>query len=260
MNKRLNRRELLKKSAVAAGAAAGIHAFAAPAILAERSPNSKLGMAVIGAGGRGIAHLGAALSEHLVALVDIDDNRMADILKKLETNPASVYVKDSPNVSKIKTYYDFRKMFDECHKQIDAVFVATPDNTHAAASMMAIKLGKHVYCEKPLTHDIYEARALGEAARQYKVMTQMGNQGHAGESIRVLREYLEAGAIGTVLETHSWQNQVYGGRTRRRKRRCPPAYTGTSGSAPASGPSTAPGCTPRTAGTSGWTTARAWWP
>jgi predicted dehydrogenase len=71
---------------------------------------------------------------------------------------------------------------------VDAVFIAIPDHSHACATMMAIKLGKHVYCEKPLTHDIYEARALGEAARQYKVMTQMGNQGHAGESIRVLRE------------------------------------------------------------------------
>ena len=116
--------------------------------------------------------------------------------------------------SKVKTYYDYRKMFDEMHKQVDAVFIAIPDHSHACATMMAIKLGKHVYCEKPLTHDIYEARALGQAARQYKVMTQMGNQGHAGESIRVLREYLEAGAIGTVLETHTWTSQYYGDQVR----------------------------------------------
>ena len=207
MNTRFGRRDLLKKSAVVAGVAAGVRAFGVPAILAQRSPNSKLGTALIGSGGRGGAHLGVTLGEQLVALVDIDDNRMGAIMQSLAKNPAA-------NASRIKTYCDFRKMFDECHKQIDVVFVATPENTHAAASMMAIKLGKHVYCEKPLTHDIYEARALGEAARQYKVMTQMGNQGHAGEGIRVLREYLEAGAIGAVLETHTWQNQVYGGRVR----------------------------------------------
>lgn len=207
MTTHLNRRELLKKSAAAAGAVVGTGAMAAPAILAEPSPNSKLGMAIIGANGRGMAHLGAAMSQRLVALADVDDNRMAGVMKAVAKSP-------NADPSKIKTFFDFRKMFDEMHKQIDAVFVATPENAHACASMMAIKLGKHVYCEKPLTHDIGEARALGEAARKYKVMTQMGNQGHAGEGIRVLREYLEAGAIGTVLETHTWQDQVYGPRTR----------------------------------------------
>lgn len=105
-------------------------------------------------------------------------------------------------------------MFDRIHKQIDAVFVVTVDHHHALASMMAIKLGKHVYCEKPLTHDIAEARALAEAARKHKVVTQMGNQGHAFESLRRLCEYLQAGAIGTVRETHSWQGWVYGTRNR----------------------------------------------
>jgi predicted dehydrogenase len=198
---------MLKKSVIGAAATAGVSAFGAPALLAERSPNSKLGTAVIGSGGRGSAHIPVAASEYLVALVDVDDNRMAGVLKGLAKNPAV-------DASKIKTYFDYRKMFDEMHKQIDLVFVATPENHHACASMMAIKLGKHVYCEKPLTHDIHEARALGEAARQHKVMTQMGNQGHAGEGIRVLREYLEAGAIGTVLEAHVWQDQVYGTRKR----------------------------------------------
>jgi predicted dehydrogenase len=215
MSTQFNRRDLLKKSAMVVGAAAGTRAFGVPALLAQRSPNSKLGTAIIGAGGRGGAHMGPAIAEQLVALVDVDDHRMAGIMKSLEKNPAV-------KASQVKPYFDFRKMFDECHKQIDVVFVATPENTHAAASMMAIKLGKHVYCEKPLTHDIYEARALGEAARQHKVMTQMGNQGHAGEGIRVLREYLEAGAIGNILETHTWQDQVYGGRTRGQNRPVPP--------------------------------------
>ena len=104
----------------------------------------------------------------------------------------------------IKTYADFRKMFDECGKNIDAVFIAIPDHNHAAVAMMAIKMGKHVYCEKPLTHDIWEARALGQAAKQYKVQTQMGNQGHCGDGYRRLVEYIRAGAIGTVKEVHTW--------------------------------------------------------
>jgi predicted dehydrogenase len=215
MNTGTTRRWFLKRSAAVTGAAAGLRLFGAPAVLASRAPNAKLATAIIGAGGRGLAHLGVALGEQLVALADIDDNRMRGVLGTVDSTPGY-------KASQIKAYYDFRKMFDEMHKQIDLVFVATPENTHACASMMAIKLGKHVYCEKPLTHDIYEARALGEAARQHKVMTQMGNQGHAGEGIRALREYLEAGAIGTILETHTWQDQVYGGRTRAPNRPVPP--------------------------------------
>jgi len=207
MSSRFARREFLKKSVGAAALAAGASAVGLPAVLAERSPNSKLNTAVIGANGQGMAHVPVAASEHLVALVDIDDGRMANTLDWLDKNHPGVR-------SKVKTYYDYRKMFDELHQQIDAVFIAIPDHSHACAAMTAIKLGKHVYCEKPLTHGIYEARALGEAARQYKVMTQMGNQGHAGESIRVLREYLEAGAIGTVLETHTWVSQYYGDQVR----------------------------------------------
>ena len=195
MSSRFGRREFLKKSAGVAVLAAGALAVVVPAILAERSPNSKLGTAVIVANGRGMAHVPVAVGEHLGGRVDIDDQRMASTLDWIDKNRPGAR-------SRIKTYYDYRKMFDEMHKQVDAVFIAIPDHSHACAVMTAIKLGKHVYCEKPPTHDIYEARALGQAARQYKVMTQMGNQGHAGESIRVLREYLEAGAIGTVLETH----------------------------------------------------------
>ena len=113
-------------------------------------------------------------------------------------------------------------MFDEMGSKIDAVFVATPDHTHAVASLAAIRAGKHVYCEKPLTHDIYEARILGEEARKHRVMTQMGNQGHGGNGIRLLREYLEAGAIGTVTEVHSWQDQRDGTRIRHPDAPVPP--------------------------------------
>ena len=208
MSSRFGRREFLKHSAGVAALAAGASVVGVPAVLAERSPNSKLNMVCIGANGRGMAHVPVAAGEHLVGLVDIDDRRMGATLDWLDKNAPGTR-------SKVKTYYDYRKMFDEMHKEVDAVFIAIPDHSHACATMMAIKLGKHVYCEKPLTHDIYEARALGEAARQHKVMTQMGNQGHAGESIRVLREYLEAGAIGTVRETHTWTSQYYGNKVRR---------------------------------------------
>jgi predicted dehydrogenase len=208
MSSHLGRREFLKHSAGVAALAASASVVGVPAVLAERSPNSKLNMVCIGANGRGMAHVPVAASEHLVGLVDIDDRRMGATLDWLDKNVPGTR-------SKVKTYYDYRKMFDEMHKQVDALFIAIPDHSHACATMMAIKLGKHVYCEKPLTHDIYEARALGQAARQYKVMTQMGNQGHASESIRVLREYLEAGAIGTVRETHTWTSQYYGDQVRR---------------------------------------------
>ena len=137
-------------------------------------------MAVIGANGRGMEHVPAAATQHLVALVGY---RRRPPLRRREL------VADQQKLPKPKEFVDFRKMFDEMASQIDAVFVATPDHTHAAASLAAIRAGKHVYCEKPLTHDIYEARLLGDEARKHKVMTQMGNQGHGGDGIRRLREY-----------------------------------------------------------------------
>lgn len=149
MLKRFSRRKLLKDSAIVTGAVVGTQLFGVPAILAQRSPNSKLGTAIIGANGRGLAHLEAAMSEQLVALVDIDDNRMAGAMGEVEKRRGG-------KGPKVKSYYDFRKMFDELAGQIDVVFVATPDHTHACATMAALKHGKHVYCEKPLTHDIYE--------------------------------------------------------------------------------------------------------
>ncbi|MDD4869742.1 MAG: Gfo/Idh/MocA family oxidoreductase [Kiritimatiellae bacterium] len=201
------RRQFLKRGFAFAGAAAGLRLFNAPSILSSRSPNSKLGVAFVGAWGRAHAHLSFTTLEpsmQVVALTDIDENRLRAGLDFVGKVPE---YKDK--VSQIKTYYDYRKMFEEMEKQIDAVFVAIPDHSHASAVMIAMKLGKHVYCEKPLTHDISEARALGEAARKYKVMTQMGNQGHAGEGLRAIREYIEAGAIGTVTETHTWMCQNY---------------------------------------------------
>ena len=141
----IRRRDLLKATA-AAGAAA---AFPFPAIAGQKSPNEKLSIAGIGAGGQGGWDIGNCASENIVALCDVDDRR------------CEASVKSFP---KAKRYRDFRKMFDEMGKQIDAVVVGTPDHTHAPAAAMAMRLGKHCYCEKPLTHTVYEARVLATIA------------------------------------------------------------------------------------------------
>ncbi|MHC4475408.1 MAG: Gfo/Idh/MocA family protein [Planctomycetota bacterium] len=155
-------------------------------------PSEKLNMACIGVGGRGAGVVGGVASQNIVALCDVDAERAAETFKRY------------PNV---KRYRDFRKMLDKEDKNIDAVTVATPDHVHAVASTTAIKMGKHVYCEKPLTHSIYEARKLAEAAREAKVATQMGNQGQASEGNRLVSEYIWDGAIGPVREVHVWTNR-----------------------------------------------------
>jgi predicted dehydrogenase len=158
------------------------------------SPNDKLNIAGIGVGGQGGGDISNVSSENIVALCDVDDARAADTFKKF------------PNA---KRYKDFRAMLEK-EKHIDAVVVATPDHTHAVAAMMAVKMGKHVYCEKPLTHTIYEARKLTEAARDAKVATQMGNQANSMEGVRQTCEWIWDGAIGNVREVHVWSDRPGG--------------------------------------------------
>jgi predicted dehydrogenase len=185
MTRRLTRREMLQGSAALT---------AAPLFLGQDAPAEKLRIACIGVGGRGGAHFDEALKGgRIVALVDVDDNTLAGAMKKATAKGHAP-----------KPYSDFRKMYDEVGKDLDAVFVATPDHNHAAAAMRAIRLGKHVYVEKPMCHDLAEVRALTEAAREKKVVTQLGNQGHSGEGYRRLVEYIQSGAIGAVTETHTW--------------------------------------------------------
>ena len=172
----------------------------APSILADPAPNSKLATAVIGCGGRGEVSVQAAAGERLVALVDVEDRRLAAAAAKAAEGGA-----------RPRTFFDYRRMFDAMHKEIDVVFVATPDHHHAPASMLAMQHGKHVFCEKPLCRDIHQARALAAAAKRHKVITLMGNQGHCAEGYRRLCEYIWAGAIGDVIETHSWSGFVNGG-------------------------------------------------
>ncbi len=170
-------------------------------------PSEKLRIAAIGCGGRGGGILRAASgvvvtrgenpgqsapTEHLAAFCDVDDERAAGTYK------------DFPNVNR---YKDFRIMLEKEEKNIDAVLVCTPDHIHAPASMMAIKMGKHVFCEKPMSHSVYEARQLTEEALVSGVVTQMGIQGHAGEGVRLLCEWIWAGAIGPVREVHIWSDR-----------------------------------------------------
>lgn len=158
------------------------------------SPSEKLNIACIGTGGRGGAHV-KAVSEHghnIIALCEVDKGRF---------NEAAIRFPSA------RAFTDYRKMFDEMGKSIDAVTIAIPDHHHAFASMMAIKLGKHVYCEKPLTHSVWEARRVTEAARAAKIATQMGNGGMSEQGPRLLKEWLAAGAIGTVKEIHIWTDR-----------------------------------------------------
>lgn len=154
-------------------------------------PSEKLNIAGIGIGGRGEGDLDEVGSENTVALCDVDDAYAGRVFAKYP---------------KARKWRDFRKMLDE-QKDIDAVVIATPDHTHAVIAMAAIKRGKHVYCEKPLAHSIWECRQLAEAAREAKVATQLGNQGQATESNRLVSEILWDGAIGPVREVHAWCNR-----------------------------------------------------
>jgi predicted dehydrogenase len=193
MSRRTNRRDFLKQSA-AVGVGFWVAGRAAWADdLASRSPNERIRVASIGIGGKGDGDSEqAAKHADLVAICDIDDNRLE---KKAQKH------------SSARKFNDFRKMFDAMGSQIDAVTISTPDHTHAVATMMAIKLGKAVYTQKPLAHDVWEARQLRLAAREHKVASQMGNQGTAHDRFREGVEVIRSGLIGQVKEVHVWTNR-----------------------------------------------------
>lgn len=191
---RSSRRRFIR-NAVAAAATIQIVPAYVLGLRGATSPNEKLNIAGIGVAGQGGHDISQFPDHNIVALCDVDWAHAAGTFKKF------------PQARKWK---DFRKMLDE-QKDIDAVVVATPDHVHAFASMMAMKLGKHVYCEKPLTHSVWEARQLAEAARQHKVATQMGNQGQASEQTRRLCEMVWAGAVGPVREAHIWTDRPSNG-------------------------------------------------
>jgi predicted dehydrogenase len=194
MNKPLpNRRHFLAASATATF---GFQFFRGHLFGAE-APSNKLNLAAIGVGakGQGTANLRACAGENIVALCDVDADYAAPTFARYPS---------------AKTYADFRVMLEK-QKDIDAVIIATPDHTHAVITLATLAAGKHVYCQKPLTHTVREARTITAAARRAKVQTQMGNQGHSSESIRLLKEWLAAGVIGEVREVHAWTDRPVGG-------------------------------------------------
>jgi predicted dehydrogenase len=178
------------------GALTGAAVLGCPAFVRSRAPSDKLNVAVIGCGGRGGANLGGVLGENVVALCDVNE---ANLLRAAQKAPHA------------KKFRDFRKMYDELKdSEFDAVVVSTTEHTHAFATLPALRRKKHVYCEKPLTRDVYEARVVTEAAKQAGVATQMGTQIHAGNNYRRVVELIQAGAIGPVHEAHVWVSRAWG--------------------------------------------------
>jgi predicted dehydrogenase len=194
MNRRVDRRRFLQATSLA-GFGIWASGRSAPGQEKGRSPNDRLSFACIGIGGKGGSdsdHVGEL--GDVVAICDIDGNRLG---KKSEQFP------------KAKTYSDFRKLLEELAPKIDAVVVSTPDHTHAAAALMAMRLGKPVYCQKPLAHSCYEARLMRETAAERKVATQMGNQGTSNPGFREGIELIRSGTVGPIREVHVWTNRPF---------------------------------------------------
>mgnify|MGYP001765581963 CR=1 FL=1 len=185
------RRDFLKKSAVAAAGVTIVPSFAVGG-LGHRAPSDKLNIVGIGVGGKGHPNLVGMNTENIVGLCDVDWKYAATCFKEFP---------------KAKRYYDWRKMFDEMKGLFDAVMVATADHTHAVIVATALTLGKHVYCQKPLTHSVYESRLLTKLAAKHKVATQMGNQGNSGDGVRQVCEWIWNGEIGEVREVHAWTDR-----------------------------------------------------
>ena len=189
--KRVSRRGFLGGGAAAVAAFTIVprHVLGGPG---HTPPSEKLNIACIGAGGKGAGDVNAVSSENIIALCDVDEKRAGGTFAK------------HPKAGK---YKDFRRMLDELDNQIDAVTVSTPDHTHYPATMRALKMGKHVFCQKPLAHSIHETRMLTEAARKAGVATQMGIDSQAHQATRRLREWVWDGAIGAIREVHAWTNR-----------------------------------------------------
>lgn len=160
--------------------------------LGHKAPSDKLNIAGVGVGGKGMQNLAAMATENIIGLCDIDWNYSQ---KCFDLFPEA------------KRYYDWRRMFEELGASMDAVVVATSDHTHAAIAATAMTMDKHVFCQKPLTHSIYESRLLTRLAERYPVATQMGNQGNSGDGVRQLCEWIWNGEIGEVVEAHAWTDR-----------------------------------------------------
>lgn len=203
MNPLVTRRTFLKTTTAAS-------ALAFPAVLRAQAPgtptpNNRLNVAIIGAGGRGGAALQGMKDENIVAICDVDEERADGSLKSF----AGRYAAEAEKFQAAPRFNDYRRMFDALGSKIDAVTISIPDHCHFPAAMTAMGLGKHLYVEKPLSHTVWEARELTRVAREKKVITQMGNQGHTHEGTRVLKEWVQAGVLGEVREVVSWTNRPF---------------------------------------------------
>jgi hypothetical protein len=187
----INRRRFLQSTAVSTASLFGV-----PGIVSSRSPNEKLNLVIIGCGGRGFGNMQGVMSENIVALCDVSEQSL---------NRAG------ERAPKARKFRDFRKLYDELKdSEFDAVVVSTTEHTHAFATLPALKRKKHVYCEKPLTHSLKEARIIIEAAKEAGVATQMGTQIHASENYRRVVELVQGGAIGPVSEAFVWVSRAWG--------------------------------------------------
>ena len=186
MSNTFSRRELLRRTAVVSS---GLFAAGGGSVRASRSANEKLNVACVGLGNQGNANLNKVSHENIVALCDVDENRTAKYAQRF---------------SKARRFQDFRIMLEKMHDQIDAVVVTTPNHTHAVVSMMAMRHGMHVYCEKPLTRTVEETRTMIRVAAETGVVTQMGTQIHASDNYRRTVEMIRSGVIGTIHDVHVW--------------------------------------------------------
>lgn len=193
-----SRRSFLK-SLAKAGAAATATPFVVPRRVlggpGYQAPSDTVNVAGIGVGGMGRSNLENLKSQNIVAMADVDHDYAADVFE---------------TYSEAKTFYDYRRMFDEMGDQIDAVVIATPDHTHAKIAVDAMRRGKHVYVQKPLTWSVAEAQTVGRVANETGVVTQMGNQGHSGDPARLINEYIRSGTIGEVRTVHVWTDRPVG--------------------------------------------------
>ena len=188
MSKRITRRTFVQSI----GYAGLSLPLISPKLVRGASPNDKITIAFVATSGKGGVHVEAFKTLACTCYADVDTENWKSAAK---------------NWPDAKPYQNYRQMYEKHHREFDAVAIATPDHNHFHAALYAMQLGKHVYCEKPLTHDVWEARMLTEAAKKYKVQTQMCNQGHSKEGWRLFIEWVKAGSIGEVKEVHSWTNR-----------------------------------------------------
>ena len=205
----MNRRKFIKQTAAATLGTVALPTFS----IGKSGPsaNSRLNVAMIGAGGQAVQAYWGSTGENWVALCDVDSSKFGEHVEKF------------PEIGAARTFTDFRVMLDQMGDEIDLVCVNTPDHTHFAATMEAMQRGIHVFTQKPLVHDVWQARTLKKAKDKYKVRTNMGNQGHTSAGIRQMREWYEAGVFGQITEVHCYRDgPEWGGRYFKRPETIPP--------------------------------------